>query len=556
MTKASYLHYLWRFTEGFHRKAALRTLLGVIRVGVILLFIWLSKTVIDCATGRMSSSPGTLVGWFALMVVCMLVDVLLSQWGRYIETRATMLMNNRLNRRLFNVLMTLPLVNRHQGFHSGDMLNRLTLDVRTLSSFALIQLPALVVMSVQLIGAFLFLAWLNPILALVPVIVMPVCILAGKLYFRRQRRLSAEIREGESDMHVSIQESLQHRMVLRSLECIEEMDNRLFSIQQKLNSSNREQTRLSTISSTLVRLGFIIGYLSAFGWSIFSLQAGIITFGTMTAFLQLVNRIQTPIAGMAGYLPIFISTSVALDRLREIDEAAPKRKTGKRKKEKDCEPFRQAGVSVRGLTFRYESEGNDIISSFSHDFRPGSRTMIVGSTGAGKTTLIKLLLGLLDPVGGRIEIYGDEGRQKVSKSTLCNFVYVPQGNSLLHGTIRDNLLFADTQATDAQLKEALHIAAADFVYDLPAGLDTPCDETGGGLSEGQAQRIAIARALLRPGSILLLDEFNSALDADTAATLMRRLADSRPHSTIIIIAHHRSVIAPYCDNILQIKEPQ
>ncbi len=545
------LPLLYRFTSGFRRLALFRTLLGVLRVGVILIFIWLSKTAIDCATGRASLHGDTpLAVWFALMVICMLADVALSQWGKYIETRATMRMNNSLNRRLFNVLMALPLVNGKQGFHSGDMLNRLTLDVRTVSTFALTQLPALIVMVVQLLGAFIFLAWLNPYLALAPVIIMPLCILSGKLYFRRQRRLSAEIREGESDMHVSIQESLQHRILLRSLECVDEMDHRLLSIQQKLETSNREQTKLSTISSTLVRLGFILGYLTAFGWSIFSLEAGIITFGTMTAFIQLVNRIQAPIAAMAGYLPIFIATSVALDRLREIDEAVPLDNDSK--EETDCEPLRSAGVLAKDLTFRYEADSKDIITSFTHDFRPGTRTMIVGTTGAGKTTLIKLLLGLLRPVSGEIEVYGDGKRRKVSASTLCNFVYVPQGNSLLHGTIRDNLLLADTGATEEKLRDVLHIAAADFVFELPQGLDTPCDETGGGISEGQAQRIAIARALLRPGSILVLDEFNSALDVDTAALLMQRLTESRPNATVIIIAHHRSVLLPYITDTLQI----
>ena len=180
--------------------------------------------------------------------------------------------------------------------------------------------------------------------------------------------------------------------------------------------------------------------------------------------------------------------------------------------------------------------------------------MIVGSTGTGKTTLIKLLLGLLSPDSGTVEIYGSDGiTRKVSPSTLCNFIYVPQGNSLLPGSIRDNLLLASPDATDSQLAHALHIAAADFVFDLPKGLDTSCDEAGGGLSEGQAQRIAIARALLRDGSILLLDEFNSALDADTAATLMSRLDRHCPDSTIIIIAHHRSAIAPYCTTILPIR---
>lgn len=543
-----YIKYLWRITDGFHRAVCLRTLLGILRVGVVLTFIWLSKTAIDCATGKVAVATAALIGLFVVMVLCLLGDVLLSQWVKYLESRSMMLMNNRVERRLFNVLMVMPLVRGQQGFHSGDMLNRLTLDVRTVSTFALSQLPSMVVMLVQLIGSFIFLAWLNPFLALAPIVIMPVCLLASKLYFRRNRSLITEIREGESDMHVSIQEGLQHRMVLRSLECVDEIDKRIGGIQQKLDTSNKQQTRLTVISGALVRLGFIAGYLTAFGWSIFSLKAGIITYGTMTAFIQLVNRIQHPIAGISGYIPAFISTSVAIDRLKEIDIELPEEE-GVR----ESELMSHAGVSVKDLSFRYESDSDDILSSFSHDFNPGSRTMIVGSTGVGKTTLIKLLLGLLKPDAGSIEIYDGTRRQTVSSATLCNFVYVPQGNSLLHGTIRENLLLAAPQATEEQIAEALHIAAADFVFNLPLGLETRCDETGGGLSEGQAQRIAIARALLRPGSILLLDEFNSALDTDTASTLMSRLSQHRPDATIIIIAHHRTVIAPYCDTVLRIE---
>lgn len=545
---APYIHYLWRVTEGFHRAALLSTVLGVAKVSIMLVFVWLSKTAIDCATGRVPASTGTLATWFGLMVACMLTDILLSQWIKYIESRSVMLMNNRVSRRLYNVLMALPLVKGQQGFHSGDMLNRLTLDVRTITNFSLSQLPSLVVMLVQLFASFIFLACLNPYLAMAPVVIMPACMLASKLFFKRNRRLTAEIRQSESDMHVSIQEGLKHRMVLKSLECIDEMDHRLSSIQQKIDFTNKEQTKLSVTSSAIARIGFVLGYLTAFGWGIFSLKAGVITFGTMTAFIQLVSRIQNPIAGITGYIPAFVTTSVAIDRLREIDVEFANNDKGEL-----CTLISRAGIRVENISFRYEAGGNDVLSSFSHDFKPGSRTMIVGATGAGKTTLIKLLLGLLKPDTGSIEIYGDGQNRIISSATLCNFVYVPQGNSLLNGTIRDNLLLAAPHATDEQLAEALHIAAADFVLDLPQGLDTSCDETGGGLSEGQAQRIAIARALLRPGSILLLDEFNSALDSDTASTLMHRLSQSCLTSTIIIIAHHQSTIAPYCDDILQIK---
>ena len=518
---------------------------------VVLIFVWLSKTTIDCATGRIEATLSTLILWFGLLVACMLTDVGLSQLIRYVEVRADMRMKNRLSRRLFNHLMTAPLVNGRQGFHSGDMLNRLTLDVRTLSTFTLSQLPNTIVMAVQIVASFAFLAWLNPYLALAPVIIMPLCLLGGRLYFKRQRDLAAEIRRGESDMHVSIQEGLKHRLLLRSLESTSVMDDRIGAIQDQLDTTNRHQSRLSVTSGTIVRLGFVLGYLTAFGWSVFSLREGIITFGTMTAFIQLVGRIQQPIANIASYLPAFISTSVAVDRLRDIDSIPADGRHG----EAVCEPIPNAGIRVSDVTFRYEPDSDDILAHFSHDFTPGSRTMIVGSTGTGKTTLIKLLLGLLRPDTGSIEIYSPDGTSRaISASTLCNFIYVPQGNTLLPGTVRDNLLLAAPDATDDELARVLHIAAADFVFDLPLGLDTPCDEAGGGLSEGQAQRVAIARALLRDGSILLLDEFNSALDIETASTLMRRLARHCPTSTIIIIAHHQSAIAPYCTAILPLHQ--
>ncbi len=540
-----YVRYLWRLTEGYHTTAAVRTLAGVVRVGATLTFIWLSKTAIDCATGRVAASTSELAGWFGLMVGCILAEVAAGQWARYLETRSVVRMTNEVDRRLYNVLMEMPAVNGRQGFHSGDMLNRLTVDVRTVASFALSQLPSMVVLGVQLAGAFAFLAWLNPWLALAPVVIMPVCMVGSKLYFRRQRRLTAETRAAESEVQISMQEGLKHRMVLRSLECVGELDRRLGEILGRLDGANREQTRLSTASGTMVRLGFVAGYLTAFGWSIFSLQAGVISFGTMTAFIQLVNRIQHPIAGIAGYIPSFISVSVAIDRLREIDvEPARTREGGLVEG--------RAGVRVKDVSFRYERGSREVLSHFSHDFRPGSRTMIVGATGAGKTTLIKLLLGLLRPDRGCIEIYGDGLSREAGRWTMGNFVYVPQGNSLLHGTIRENLLLGRPEATDAELMEALRGAAADFVEELPMGLDTYCDEAGAGISEGQAQRIAIARALLRPGSILLLDEVNSALDAATAETLMARLAERRGDATVIIIAHHQSAITPYCDEVLRI----
>ena len=265
----------------------------------------------------------------------------------------------------------------------------------------------------------------------------------------------------------------------------------------------------------------------------------------MTAFLQLVAQIQRPLIEMSSQIPTVIHATASIDRIMDL-ESLPR--------EEIDEPVLlegTAGIRVSDVTFAYPDSTVNVLDGFSHDFRPGSRTAIVGPTGVGKSTLIRLLLSLLKPQGGSIDVYNNIGIAPVAPATRCNLVYVPQGNSLFSGTIRDNLLMGNPEATEEQMNKALHTAAADFVFDLPAGIHTQCFEAGGGLSEGQAQRIAIARALLRPGTILLLDEFSSALDAQTETILMERLTSELPDHTMIFITH-RDKIIDYCTDVLRL----
>jgi ABC-type bacteriocin/lantibiotic exporter with double-glycine peptidase domain len=211
-----------------------------------------------------------------------------------------------------------------------------------------------------------------------------------------------------------------------------------------------------------------------------------------------------------------------------------------------------AGIRFNDVTFSYEEDSRKILNNFSYDFPPESITAIVGETGAGKTTLLRLLIALTTPNSGNIELYNKDEKYNASTLTRGNIVYVPQGNSLISGTVRENLLLGNPNATEEQIYNALYIACADYVFDLPNGIDSPIAESGGGVSEGQAQRISVARSLLRPGSIIIFDEATSALDEETEQEMLTRLTKEKTGKTLIFVTH-RPAVMKHCTQVLKIE---
>ena len=341
-----------------------------------------------------------------------------------------------------------------------------------------------------------------------------------------------------------MQESLQQRILIRTLEYTRQAVMRLASLQSFLQRQVYLRTDFSVFSRSVVQVGFTSGYAIVFLWGVFGLRDGTVTFGMMAAFLQLVSQIQRPMVDLSRQIPAFIRVFTATERLAELT-SLPLEQRGN--------PIRLSGslgIRIRNLTFSYPDCKRLILNNFTHDFFPGSLTAVVGETGAGKSTLMKLILALIQPDNGQVVLYTDKEEIEVSPQTRCNLSYVPQGNTLFSGTIRDNLLIGNPYATEDEICSALHTAVADFVFSLPDGLDTVCGEQGMGLSEGQAQRIAIARGLLRPGSVLLMDEPSSALDGQTERELLKRLSGRLDGKTVVLITH-RERIAALCTGVVR-----
>lgn len=541
VTIGQYINWLWQNSKGVRGALAGNVLLGGLSVALNLGFIWVCKYLVDIATG---DKQGSIVAIACLMAGFMLARIIINAWNSRLESVTYARMNFIIRQRIYSNLLQSQWEGKEK-MHSGDTLNRLFSDVDAITRVICQEFPSFLTTLVQLVAAFLFMCVMDIRLALILILIMPLLILLSKVFFRKMRQLTRDIRESESSIQSHIQESLQHKTVIQSLEGGDMAEGRLDDLQQTEYGQVLRRTRFNVISRSIVGVAFNAGYATAFIWSAFGIWHGTTTYGMMTAFLQLVGQIQGPLVRLTHQIPNFIYATASIDRLMELEDA---------EKEERGEPVRLgegAGIRIDNLTFRYPDGVSDVLKDFSFDFKPGTRTAIVGETGVGKSTLIRLMLSLLRPTVGHVKLYDAEKEVDASPLTRINIVYVPQGNSLLSGTIRDNLLLGDPAADDRKMWDALDTAAAEFVHELPQGLDTVCGERGTGLSEGQAQRIAIARGLLRPGSILLLDEFSASLDPETEDRLIRNLTAHDAGKTLIFITH-REKIAAYCDNILRL----
>lgn len=551
---------------------AIRIVAGIVQVALGLLLVWLCRRFIDYAVWQ-----DNVVEEVSLLVGALLASVGIRQATFYLQSSAEIVQQNAIRQRLFDHLLSRRLYSTTERLHSGDISQRLERDIATVSAITTDVLPRMVVTGVQLLGAFMLMLSMDAWLAWSLLLLTPFVALSAKYLAHRLRHMTLAIRKEESSIQMLVQESMENETAIKSVQGEGVVSRRIHDLHIELHHLVMRRTRFTVITRFLLASTFGLGYLGAFVYGGLQLKDGLITFGVMTAFLQLVSQIQSPVVSLLNMIPQIIHATASIDRIKEIEnmeveeagmkaygqkpqsakaeaaseqsakaEAASEQST---KAEAASEQASRIGIRLDHVSYHYPDYQKIILQDFSHDFRPGTSTAIVGETGRGKTTLLRLLSGLAMPTSGSVSMYDTLGYIIPHADMRTHMTYIPQGNTMLSGTIRSNMLLARPSADEADIKRALHIAVADFVLDLPNGIDTEIGEHAVKLSEGQAQRLAIARGVLHGGSILLLDEISSSLDPATEKTLLTRLFEASPDKTIILVTH-RMEAADQCDERL------
>lgn len=503
-----------------------------------------SKNMVDYAVKGDLRLAGIAAAFFGGV---MLLNLATNIMGSLLATRLNESMSNSMRQHLFNELMGtewMPL----SAYHSGDLLTRLTSDVGAVANCLVSTFPSILFLGVQFLAAFITLLHYEPRLAFIAFVLGPATVLFSRIWGRKLKQLNLNVKDSESIYRSYLQESLQNFLIIKSFRLEDYSQKALQGLHETRMSWVLKLNRTTLKANAILGGGFMSGYFVAFVWGTYRLSQKAISFGTLTAFLQLVSQVQGPFIGLARTLPQIIGAIASAGRIMEL-EAMEKEKAD----EKVPAPG-AVGISFRNAAFSY-NEGQAVLEQVSTEIRPGEIAALIGTSGEGKTTMIRILLALLRPDKGEVFFTNERGRgYQVSAATRDWITYVPQGNTLFSGTIADNLRYGKPDATREEMEKAARAACAwGFIKRLPEGLDTEIGEQGLGLSEGQAQRIAIARALLKKAPVLILDEATSALDVQSEMHVLNSIKNIGYTCTCLVITHRPSV-RRICSRVLKLQD--
>ncbi|AFQ45962.1 ABC transporter ATP-binding protein [Desulfosporosinus meridiei] len=503
-----------------------------------------SKNMVDYAVEAKLNMAGIAGAIFAGLVI---MSMLMVVWESLLSVRISESFSNVLRQRFFNRLLKtewLPL----SAYHSGDLLTRLTSDVNNITNCLVNVIPGFFALGVQLGASFLTLLYFEPKLAVMAFVLGPFTVILSRLWGRKLKHLQVKVQESESSYRSYIQEAIQNFIIIKSFGLEKHNHDSLQALHENRMKWIFERNRITLAANNAMSLGYWAGYFLAFGWGAVRLSQQAISFGTMTAFLQLVQQVQTPFVGLARTVPQIITMIASAGRLMEL-ETMPMENSSD-----DVPRLKDVGVSFHKVSFYY-SAGEPVLDNITTEILPGQLVALIGHSGEGKTTFVRLLLALLRPSEGTVYFTDTSGGcYEASAATREWVTYVPQGNTLFSGTIEDNIRCGKSDSSLAEIEKAARAACAwSFIEELPEGLHTVIGEHGLGLSEGQAQRLAITRAFLKQAPVMILDEATSALDMETEMDVLMGIKNLGYPCTCLVITHRLTALS-ICSRVLRIRD--
>ncbi|WP_302630671.1 ABC transporter ATP-binding protein [uncultured Clostridium sp.] len=504
----------------------------------------ISKSLIDNAIGGNTSQ---VIKYLIIMISITLGMMLLNPITSLLSTHASTKLNQNIQNKMFEHIEYSSWLEQSK-FHSVSLLTRITSDVATISSTLLSTIPNIISILVTLLASFSTLIYLAPSIAIIAIFIGPFLVLVSRYFSKKLKDLYKKAQEEDVKYRAFIQESVQNIMIVKTF-CMEKINmDRLIQIQNNKYNIAMKNTKLSAMTGLAMSLCSNLAYFTIFCWGALNISTGVTTYGTFTAMLQLYGKVQSPFSSLASMFPGLISTIAAAERLMELEEI-PLEKSS----EKEVIDFINPEITFEDVSFEYK-KGIKIINDINLTIPYGETIAFVGPSGEGKTTLIRLILALINPSSGKVYLKENNKKDSFNRDYRNLISYVPQGNTLFSGTIEDNLRYGNFEATEEEIYEALKNACAlDFVNELENGIKTVIGEKATGISEGQAQRIAIARSFLRKKPILILDEATSALDPETEVSVLKSVK-SLPHKPTCIIITHRPSALNICHRIIRLEK--
>lgn len=544
--QARYLVWLIQYSKPYIPRIGLLMLIDVVVSVLATYMAVINKKIVDGATNG-ATIKASLVIYTLIMLSTLLFDVITTMLSVTLDEKFSFGIRKQIYEQI---------IHSHwmdvKKYHTGDLMTRLTSDAGNVANGIIYVIPTIIKLIVELLITFCTLFYYQPQLALFALLLGPIAAISSVWLGRKLKRLQVKVQESESAYRSYLQESLANLLVVKSFANEEYATERLVKLRDERFYWIYKKTKLGAVSSTAMSFTFQFGYLVAFTYGALQLTTKAITYGTMTLFLMLVNRVQAPVINLAQQIPKVVSILASAGRVMELQDIPLEVK-----QEQNIDTTKGVGVVLEDVSFAYAGEKENVFDHASLSIKPGEFVAIVGESGIGKTTLIRLMMSFMSNYEGNISYMNQDGETERTNAGIREFVsYVPQGNTLFSGTIRHNILMGKQDATEDEIIEALKMAAAyDFVMELPQGVDTIIGERGHGISEGQAQRIAIARALIRKSPFLILDEATSSLDGQTELAVLKGIQNLAPRPTCLLITHRLSVL-PYCDRQIQIDDKQ